>query len=861
MPVPRDTCAFDGTGSPCASVRLRFPASDALLFCAAPEDDGSLAPHLVLAVAADGTVHTWRPGLPEDAMAEVLGGVREFLAELGTGAPLPEGALRCGNPEHDVTVILRRLPDGLVLGTAVASGGRTERPGTTGGVLEGLPAPSRRLVQALAVLGGPVAVPRLGTLVDEPDALAGALQSALDAGFLRWHARSGEAEVPEDLRGRLLGGMTPPERQAAHAWAERWSDGPDALLHRAAAAQAPSPSLADALEKEAEALSAEGYSAQAATLLRYAADLSSDPATGTQRLLHSIEHDLRLHRCSTAGAALRALRGHRPSVHERVLAGRLSVLEGDLRTGLALLTEAHERLAAEAQSAPGPASVPSGPSGTDGRHGSPYDGATQQTSARSGSSPAAAQNGAIRPAAPRNGVTRQIAPHHLGVRQSPHADVRQASLLWLAEARWLAGRPTSVIRPLLEASRRTATHDPYWHGMRAWLDMLLAAADQGPAEALSAIRSASLPAHPRSASASRKTLLIEAWLHLEAGDLDRCESAVHRALDVSAISEASSADGLPLVLLGHLHWMRGNWAQADLHASMAVNSATPLWRPLGESLGLLIASSRGEAAEDDERCRSVGAEEQPVLCAWSGLFARLVGAVEADDAARVAAVLGADRPRSGTSGLPTALMPWRELELLRAAVLVGDTTLLERSLRSMRRLRRRSASAWIRMFGAWGEALAAAHAGRRENALEHYAEAERQAAAAGARTPWYRARLQADHADVLANVGKRRAALDRYRAAQETAAELGARPLHHRCAAGLTRLRLPRSANGYGLTDREADVVALVASGLTNKETAARLFVTPASIAFHLSNIYAKTGVSNRYELRAWWQSLGEAAD
>ncbi|MEV6315391.1 helix-turn-helix transcriptional regulator [Streptomyces sp. NPDC051776] len=840
MPVPRDICAFDGTDSPCASVCLRFPASDALLFCAAPEDEGSLAPHLVLTVSADGAVRTWRPGLPEDAMAEVLVSVRRFLTKLGTyAAQLPEAPLRCGDPDHDVTLFLRRLPGGLVLGTAVASGGQAERPDGTGGVLEGLPAPSRRLVQALAVLGGAVAVPRLGTLVDEPDALAGSLQSALDAGFLRWHPRTGAAEVPEDLRGLLLSGITPAERQSAHAWAERWSEGPDALLHRAAAAQAPSPSLADALEKEAETLSAAGYSARAATLLRHAAGLSSDPATGTQRLLHSIEHDLRLHRCSTAGAELRALRGHRPSVHERVLAGRLSVLEGDLRRGLALLTEAHERLAAEEESAPAL------PSDTGGQQTAPPSGVRRTYS------PSVAHQ-----TSPPSGV-RRTSSHHDVERASAHADVRQASLLWLAEARWLAGRPTSAIRPLLEESRQSATHDPYWHGMRAWLDMLLAAADRGPAAALGAIRSATLPAHPRSASAFRKTLLIEAWLHLEAGDLDRCENAVHQALDVSAISEAPSADGLPLVLLGHLHWMRGQWAQAELHASMAVNSATPLWRPLGESLGLLVASARGQTAEGYEPAPSFATGAQPALCTWSGLFARLVGAVEAEDTRRVAAVLGAGPVRSGPGGLPTALMPWRELELLRAAALVDDATLLDRSLRSMRRLHRRPSSAWIRMFGAWGEALAAAHAGRRENALEHFAEAERRAVAA-ARTPWYRARLQADHADVLANAGKRRAALDRYRAAQETAAELGAGPLHHRCAAGLARLRLPRSANGYGLTEREADVVALVASGLTNKETAARLFVTPASIAFHLSNIYAKTGVSNRYELRARWQSLGE---
>src|SRR5664280_2943662 len=48
------------------------------------------------------------------------------------------------------------------------------------------------------------------------------------------------------------------------------------------------------------------------------------------------------------------------------------------------------------------------------------------------------------------------------------------------------------------------------------------------------------------------------------------------------------------------------------------------------------------------------------------------------------------------------------------------------------------------------------------------------------------------------------------------------------------------------LTEREVGVLRLVAEGHTNKEIAARLFVSPNTINGHLDNIYRKLGVSDR---------------
>ncbi len=55
-----------------------------------------------------------------------------------------------------------------------------------------------------------------------------------------------------------------------------------------------------------------------------------------------------------------------------------------------------------------------------------------------------------------------------------------------------------------------------------------------------------------------------------------------------------------------------------------------------------------------------------------------------------------------------------------------------------------------------------------------------------------------------------------------------------------------RSPGAGPLSQRELEVLELVASGNTNREAAARLFITEATVKTHLLNIYAKLGVSDR---------------
>ena len=60
-----------------------------------------------------------------------------------------------------------------------------------------------------------------------------------------------------------------------------------------------------------------------------------------------------------------------------------------------------------------------------------------------------------------------------------------------------------------------------------------------------------------------------------------------------------------------------------------------------------------------------------------------------------------------------------------------------------------------------------------------------------------------------------------------------------------------------GLTDREAEVIRLVAAGRSNQQIADALFITRKTASVHVSNILGKLGVANRVEAAAIAQRLG----
>jgi two-component system, NarL family, response regulator LiaR len=58
----------------------------------------------------------------------------------------------------------------------------------------------------------------------------------------------------------------------------------------------------------------------------------------------------------------------------------------------------------------------------------------------------------------------------------------------------------------------------------------------------------------------------------------------------------------------------------------------------------------------------------------------------------------------------------------------------------------------------------------------------------------------------------------------------------------------PQPAVDFHLTDRELEVLVLLAEGLTNQQSAMKLSISQSTLKYHMANIYQKLGVQTRSE-------------
>jgi DNA-binding NarL/FixJ family response regulator len=93
---------------------------------------------------------------------------------------------------------------------------------------------------------------------------------------------------------------------------------------------------------------------------------------------------------------------------------------------------------------------------------------------------------------------------------------------------------------------------------------------------------------------------------------------------------------------------------------------------------------------------------------------------------------------------------------------------------------------------------------------------------------------------------------------------LGMRALEEQTVALQERLQSPsRSTLQYpgGLTQREVEVLRLIALGKSNRDIAEMLFVSPNTVANHVRSILTKTATANRTEAAAYALRYGLLED
>lgn len=79
----------------------------------------------------------------------------------------------------------------------------------------------------------------------------------------------------------------------------------------------------------------------------------------------------------------------------------------------------------------------------------------------------------------------------------------------------------------------------------------------------------------------------------------------------------------------------------------------------------------------------------------------------------------------------------------------------------------------------------------------------------------------------------------------------GESPLDPRAARALVSA-ISKAQLGPALSDRESEIVALVASGLANKQIAHRLSISEKTVKNHLTRVFSVLGVSGRTEAAMW---------
>jgi DNA-binding CsgD family transcriptional regulator len=178
-----------------------------------------------------------------------------------------------------------------------------------------------------------------------------------------------------------------------------------------------------------------------------------------------------------------------------------------------------------------------------------------------------------------------------------------------------------------------------------------------------------------------------------------------------------------------------------------------------------------------------------------------------------------------------------------------------------------SPAAW----GSWVEGLARAALGERAAALACLRRAADRLDGLG--SPFQAARARLRWAEVAAAPGTgddhvpgdRTDAAEATRRSLATFDRLGARPFADRArrllrALGERPAATPRAATGE-LSERELQVVRLVAAGLSNAEIAGRLFISPRTVTTHLQHVYGRLGLPSRTALTRWVLERGLAAE
>jgi DNA-binding CsgD family transcriptional regulator/tetratricopeptide (TPR) repeat protein len=602
------------------------------------------------------------------------------------------------------------------------------------------------------------------------------------------------------LRAALRRHATPDERRRAHRALAEVLDGERRAWHRALAATGPDESVAAELERTARSARARGGHAAAAEAYQQAARLSTRPEHAAERLTLAAESALSAGRFARAQDLATAVTDPEAEAVAPVpqLRVRASAVHAAARFARGEYPSAHQLLL-DAAAAPAPP-----------------------------------------PLAARLLLQDLHVAWYLGVRQLTETSEALAELPALPPddpAAPLVGYVRSALRGILDAVGPAA-----------------GAPQPPPPPPPPPIRETVMESLRLGADLPRDLVQVCAAT-LAVGE----EATAHEfAAELVEAARAQGADGvLPTVLFflaeAELFHGRHRDALADATEALRVAEETEQRQWTGQLHGLLAYLSALDG--DAERCRGSAEEARraagddgPIAPGDSWALWALalldLGAGRAEDA--LARLTALTTGRHGHTVAATHAVP----DLVEAAVRVGRPEAAAAPLARFERW-----AAYARQD--WSNALV-----QRCRALlapDELAESYHRAARDGAEhlhRPFEHARSTLLYGEWLRRTRRRSEAQAQLRRALEEFERLGSTPWADRAR---TELRAagdsepgPRAQPGPPLlTPQELQVVRLAARGLSNRDIAARLFISPRTVGHHLYKAYPKLGVSSRTELTA----------
>lgn len=362
-----------------------------------------------------------------------------------------------------------------------------------------------------------------------------------------------------------------------------------------------------------------------------------------------------------------------------------------------------------------------------------------------------------------------------------------------------------------------------------------------------------------SAMAGELSSFFTGWIYclglqqcMASADLERAVEWTDAAMAwCASMPEENNFRGLCRVHRVEVLELCGDWPQAETEAAMTRRELLPYEaRTAAEAFYLTggIQRRRGDLAAAEasyERAHELGRDPQPGLA-----LLRLAQGKADSSAAALRIALAADDGDQGPDRLGRCRLLAAQVEISLALGQLDQARTAADELESTARewQRRRESERTVLHATAAGAGGAVAFADRD---LDRALSLLRRALALWLElgVPYEAAQVRMTLAAADRAAGDEEGARLELQAAQAVFERLGARPDERRAVAllGDVQHRLPGE-----LTEREVQVLRLVAAGRTNRSIASELVISEHTVARHLNNIFAKLEVSSRAAATAY---------